>query len=43
MTDPKPPRMPPRWFDPVRTTVLITPEEVDAAAKLSTDYRAPGA
>ena len=27
----------------VRTTVLITPEEVDAAAKLSPDYRAPGA
>lgn len=27
----------------IRTTVLITPEEVDAAAKLSTDYRAPGA
>ena len=27
----------------IRTTVLITPEEVDAAAKLSADYRAPGA
>ena len=27
----------------IQTTVLITPEEVDAAAKLSPDYRAPGA
>jgi uncharacterized protein with GYD domain len=27
----------------VRTTVLVTPEEVDAAAKRSIDYRAPGA
>ena len=27
----------------VRTTVLITPEEVDAAAKRSVDYRPPGA
>jgi uncharacterized protein with GYD domain len=27
----------------VRTTVLLTPEEVDAAAKRSVDYRAPGA
>jgi uncharacterized protein with GYD domain len=26
-----------------RTTVLLTPEEIDAAAKLSPDYRAPGA
>jgi uncharacterized protein with GYD domain len=26
----------------VRTTVLLTPEEVDAAAKRSVDYRAPG-
>jgi len=26
-----------------RTTVLLTPEEVDAAAKLSPNYRAPGA
>jgi uncharacterized protein with GYD domain len=26
----------------VRTIVLLTPEEVDAAAKLSVDYRAPG-
>jgi len=25
-----------------RTTVLMTPEEVDAAAKLSPNYRAPG-
>src|SRR3954468_19425770 len=25
-----------------RTTVLLTPEEVDAAAKLSPNYRAPG-
>jgi uncharacterized protein with GYD domain len=25
-----------------RTTVLLTPEEVDAAAKLSPSYRAPG-
>ena len=27
----------------VRTTVLVTPEEVDAAAKRSVDYRRPGA
>jgi uncharacterized protein with GYD domain len=27
----------------VRTTVLLTPEEVDAAAKRSVDYRPPGA
>ena len=27
----------------VRTVVLLTPEEVDAAAKHSVDYRAPGA
>ena len=27
----------------VRTTVLVTPEEVDAAAKRSVEYRAPGA
>ena len=27
----------------VRTIVLLTPEEVDAAAKRSVDYRAPGA
>jgi uncharacterized protein with GYD domain len=27
----------------VRTTVLLTPEEVDAAAKRSIDYRPPGA
>ena len=27
----------------VRTTVLLTPEEVDAAIKLSPSYRAPGA
>lgn len=27
----------------VRTTVLVTPEEVDAAAKRSIDYRPPGA
>ena len=27
----------------VRTTVLVTPEEVDAAAKRSVAYRAPGA
>jgi uncharacterized protein with GYD domain len=27
----------------IRTTVLLTPEEVDAAAKRSVDYRAPGA
>jgi uncharacterized protein with GYD domain len=27
----------------VRTTVLLTPEEIDAAAKQSTTYRAPGA
>ncbi len=26
----------------VRTTVLLTPEEVDAAAKRSVDYRPPG-
>ena len=26
----------------VRTVVLLTPEEVDAAAKRSVDYRAPG-
>jgi uncharacterized protein with GYD domain len=26
----------------VRTTVLLTPEEVDAAAQRSVDYRAPG-
>jgi uncharacterized protein with GYD domain len=26
-----------------RTVVLLTPEEVDAAVKLSPDYRAPGA
>jgi uncharacterized protein with GYD domain len=26
----------------VRTTVLMTPEEVDAAAKRSVEYRAPG-
>jgi uncharacterized protein with GYD domain len=26
----------------VRTVVLLTPEEVDAAAKASVDYRAPG-
>jgi uncharacterized protein with GYD domain len=26
-----------------RTTVLLTPEEVDAATKLSPSYRAPGA
>jgi uncharacterized protein with GYD domain len=26
-----------------KTTVLLTPEEVDAAAKLSPNYRAPGA
>jgi len=26
-----------------RTTVLLTPEEVDAAAKRSVDYRPPGA
>jgi uncharacterized protein with GYD domain len=26
-----------------RSVVLITPEEVDAATKLSADYRAPGA
>jgi hypothetical protein len=25
-----------------RTTVLLTPEEVDAATKLSPTYRAPG-
>jgi uncharacterized protein with GYD domain len=25
-----------------KTTVLLTPEEVDAAAKRSVDYRAPG-
>jgi uncharacterized protein with GYD domain len=27
----------------VRTTVLVTPEEVDAAAKRSVEYRTPGA
>ncbi len=27
----------------VRTVVLVTPEEVDAAAKRSVDYRPPGA
>jgi uncharacterized protein with GYD domain len=27
----------------VKTTVLLTPEEVDAAAKRSIDYRPPGA
>jgi uncharacterized protein with GYD domain len=27
----------------VSTTVLLTPEEIDEAAKLSPDYRAPGA
>ena len=27
----------------IRTTVLLTPEEVDAATKLSPDYRPPGA
>ena len=27
----------------VRTTVLLTPEEVDGAAKRSVEYRAPGA
>jgi len=27
----------------VRTVVLLTPEEVDAATKLSPNYRAPGA
>jgi uncharacterized protein with GYD domain len=27
----------------VRTVVLLTPEEVDAAAKVSVPYRAPGA
>lgn len=26
-----------------RTIVLLTPEEIDAAAKLSPEYRAPGA
>jgi uncharacterized protein with GYD domain len=26
----------------VRTTVLLTPEQVDEAAKRSVDYRAPG-
>jgi len=26
----------------VRTTVLLTPEDIDAAAKLSPTYRAPG-
>jgi uncharacterized protein with GYD domain len=25
------------------TTVLLTPEEIDAAARISPDYRAPGA
>ena len=27
----------------VRTTVLLTPEEIDAAARQSIDYRPPGA
>ena len=27
----------------VRTAVLLTPEEIDAAAKRSVDYRPPGA
>src|SRR5512133_1321342 len=27
----------------IRTTVLVTPEEVDAAAKRSVEYRPPGA
>jgi uncharacterized protein with GYD domain len=27
----------------IRTTVLLTPEEIDEAAKLEIDYRAPGA
>lgn len=27
----------------VRTTVLLTPEEVDAATRKTTNYRAPGA
>ena len=27
----------------IRTTVLVTPEEVDSAAKRSVEYRAPGA
>jgi uncharacterized protein with GYD domain len=27
----------------IRTGVLLTPEEVDAAVKMSADYRAPGA
>lgn len=27
----------------MRTTVLLTPEDVDAATKLSPDYRPPGA
>lgn len=27
----------------VKTTVLLTPEEIDAAAKRSVDYRPPGA
>jgi uncharacterized protein with GYD domain len=27
----------------IKTTVLLTPEEVDAAAKRSVDYRPPGA
>jgi uncharacterized protein with GYD domain len=26
----------------IKTTVLVTPEEVDAAAKRSVEYRAPG-
>jgi len=26
----------------VKTTVMLTPEEVDAAAKQSVDYRPPG-
>jgi uncharacterized protein with GYD domain len=27
----------------VRTVVLLTPEELDEAAKMTADYRAPGA
>ncbi len=27
----------------IETTVLLTPEDIDAAVKLSPDYRAPGA
>ena len=27
----------------IRTTVLLTPEEIDAASKLSPSFRAPGA